>query len=127
MELTIGTDRANFADFICGTLFPNIQPFNGHSKGSVAVMDDSSIKHVDFIIKLFCEAGIPVIFLPPYSPDYNAIELTFRSIKAYLKDDATVLEKLPLRDSANGCMDSSLWLREVPSHQYFFLSTRIAS
>ena len=69
VELTTGTNSAdNFADFVCGTLVPNVQPFNGHSERSVAVMNNCSIHHVHFVIE---------IFLPPYSPDYNSIELTF--------------------------------------------------
>lgn len=76
-----------------------MQPFNGHSERSVAVMDNCSIHHVDFVMEIFREAGILVIFLPPYSPDYNPIELTFSSIKSYLKDHDTLLEKLPVRDA----------------------------
>ena len=74
VELTTGTNSAdNFADFVCGTLVPNVQPFNGHSERSVAVMNNCSIHHVHFVMK---------IFLPPYSPDYNPIELTFSSVKS---------------------------------------------
>jgi len=29
--------------------------------------------------------GMRVLFLPPYSPDYNPIELAFSSIKAYVR------------------------------------------
>ena len=66
---TTGTNSAsNFADFVRGTLVPNMQPFNGHSKRSVAVMDNCSIHHVQFLMEIFREAGILVIFLPPYSP-----------------------------------------------------------
>ena len=33
---------------------------------------------------MFASVGIPVFFLPPYSPDYNPIEETFSYLKAYL-------------------------------------------
>ncbi|MDD9817424.1 MAG: IS630 family transposase [Gammaproteobacteria bacterium] len=100
VELTTGTNSAdNFADFVRGTLVPNMQPFNGHSERSVAVMDNCSIHHVHLVMEIFRGAGILVIFLPPYSPDYNPIELTFSSIKSYLKDHDTLLEKLPVRDA----------------------------
>ncbi|KAH7917784.1 hypothetical protein BV22DRAFT_1025764 [Leucogyrophana mollusca] len=31
-----------------------------------------------------------VMFLPPYSPDYNPIELAFSAIKAYVRRDGTL-------------------------------------
>jgi transposase len=30
-------------------------------------------------------SGMHVLFLPPYSPDYNPIELAFSAIKAYVR------------------------------------------
>ena len=78
VELTTGTNSANnFADFVCETLVPNMQPFNGHSERSVVVMDNCSIHHVHFVME---------IILPPYSSDYNPTELTFSSVKSYLKN-----------------------------------------
>jgi hypothetical protein len=32
----------------------------------------------------FCYAGAKLIYLPPYSPDFNPIEQAFHSIKAWL-------------------------------------------
>jgi transposase len=31
-----------------------------------------------------------VLFLPPYSPDYNPIELAFSAIKAFVRRDGTL-------------------------------------
>lgn len=31
-----------------------------------------------------------IMFLPPYSPDYNPIELAFSAIKAYVRRDRTL-------------------------------------
>ena len=76
-----------------------MQPFDGHSKHSEVVMDNCAIHHVDFVTEIFREAGILVIFLPPCSPDYNPIELTFSTIKYYLKDHDNILEQLPTRDA----------------------------
>ena len=33
------------------------------------------------------------MFLPPYSPDYNPIELAFSAIKAHVKRDGTLLRE----------------------------------
>ena len=47
VELTTEMNSADdFADFVCETLVPNMQLFNGHSERSVAVMDNCSIYHV---------------------------------------------------------------------------------
>ena len=45
-----------------------------------------------FVMEIFREVGILVIFLPSYSLDYDPIQLTFSSIKSYLKDHDTLLE-----------------------------------
>lgn len=34
--------------------------------------------------------GMHVMFLPPYSPDYNPIELAFSSIKSFVKRNGTL-------------------------------------
>lgn len=74
-----------FADFIRGNLVPQMWAFDGESPISVVVMDNCSIHHTELVLDLLKEAGIVVIFLPPYSPDCNPIELVFAYIKAYLK------------------------------------------
>ena len=51
----------------------------------VIVMDNVSI-HIGREIREVIEAeGHILRFLPPYSPDYNPIELTFAVIKAWIK------------------------------------------
>ena len=37
-------------------------------------------------------AGILVLFLPPYSPDYNPIEELFGYVKYYLKEHDDILQ-----------------------------------
>ena len=51
---------------------------------SVVVLDNCRI-HDDDFIELIRGVGAIVIFLPPYSPDFNPVELEFRQIKAWLK------------------------------------------
>jgi hypothetical protein len=36
-------------------------------------------------LKLGIYSGMRVMYLPPYSPDFNPIELAFSSIKAYVR------------------------------------------
>ena len=83
VELATGTVNSDtFYDFIRGDLLPNLQPFDGTNERSVVIMDNW---HVDSITSLFEEAGVLLLFLPPYSPDYNPIEEACSYIKAYLK------------------------------------------
>ena len=83
-----------FADFIRGSLVPQMRAFDGESTTSVVVMDNCSIHRTELVMDLLKEAGIVVIFLPPYSPDYNPIELVFPYIKAYLKHHDELLQAL---------------------------------
>ena len=75
-DLHTGSVREEFHDFIRSTLIPNMHPFDGESDNSILVMDNCSIHYVDEILELLQSAGILVIFIPPYSPDLNPIELT---------------------------------------------------
>ena len=84
-----------FYDFICGTLIPNMHPYDGLNPNSVVVMDNCSIHHVDEVQQLLDEAAIPVIYLPPYSPDLNPIEAAFGHVKSYLKLHDDVMEAFP--------------------------------
>ena len=74
-----------FYEFARGSLIPNLLPFNGQNSKSVVIMDNCSIHHVDCVEQLFRDAGILVLFLPPYSPDMNPIEHTFSKVKNYLR------------------------------------------
>lgn len=74
-----------FYEFARGSLIPNLLPFDGQNPKSVVIMDNCSIHHVDFVEQLFHDAGILLLFLPPYSPDINHIEHTFSNVKNYLR------------------------------------------
>lgn len=76
----------HFFDFVRGSLIPEMLPFNGQNPNSIAILDNCSIHHVEQVIGLFKEAGILVLFLPPYSPDFMPIEKAFSYVKYYLKE-----------------------------------------
>jgi transposase len=80
-----------FCDFIKGTLIPNMLPYDGLNPTSIVVMDNCSIHHVSEVQCLLEDAGIVVIYLPPYSPDFNPIETAFSYVKQYLKKHDDVL------------------------------------
>ena len=66
-------------DWIANQLLPHCNAFP--ASRSVIIMDNASI-HVNPRIKEIIEAhGCQVRYLPPYSPDFNPIELTFSVLK----------------------------------------------
>ena len=71
-----------------------MEPFDGNAKKSIVIMDNCSIHHVDKVKKLLNDAGILLIFLPPYSPDHNPIEEAFSGVKYYLKDYDELLQSI---------------------------------
>ena len=76
VEMTRDTvDSTFFFDFVRGSLLPNMLPFDGSNPWSVAILDNCSIHHVQSVRELFRQAGVLVLFLPPYSPDLNPMEL----------------------------------------------------
>lgn len=90
-QFTTGTVNGDkFIDFVRGNLIPNMQPYP--ASNSILIMDNCAIHHVSEIKEMLESAGILVIFLPPYSPDYNPAELLFSYIKYYLKDHDEVMQ-----------------------------------
>lgn len=86
VELTRSdVDRELFYDFVRSYLIPNMMVFGGINPRSVAVMDNLSVHHVQEGLDLFHQAGILVLFLPPYSPDLNPMEEAFSYVKSYLR------------------------------------------
>ena len=48
-------------------------------------MDNCSIHHVKETQNVLDDAGVITHYLPPYSPDYNPIELAFSKVKSSIK------------------------------------------
>jgi len=49
------------------------------AKNSVIVMDNVSIHHSENIRQLCADAGVILVYLPPYFPDYNDRRVPLRS------------------------------------------------
>lgn len=60
---------------------------------SVVVMDNASIHHSEEVEALFARAGVRLVYLPPYSPDFNPIEEYFSQLKAFIKRDFSLWEE----------------------------------
>lgn len=87
---TESVNGEKFCEFVKGTLIPNMLPYDGLNPTSVIVMDNCSIHHVLEVQELLDSAGIVLIYLPPYSPDFTPIETSFSYIKQYLKQHDSV-------------------------------------
>lgn len=49
-------------------MLPELNP------GDIVVMDNLTAHHGPEIAQLLAQAGAQVLYLPPYSPDFNSIE-----------------------------------------------------
>ena len=74
-----------FLDFINTVLLQHLMTFNGYNPNSVIIMDNCSVHHVHGVVKSLHQVGTLVQFLPPYSPDYNPIELLFSKVKSIMR------------------------------------------
>ena len=54
--------------------------------GSVIIMDNASWHRKKLLRKLAEAAGCRVIFLPPYSPDFNPIEKVWAALKNFIRN-----------------------------------------
>jgi len=79
MVFTGSCDRMLFEQWLEEWLIPTLKP------GQVVVMDNYVIHKSDTTKKLIEGAGCKLIFLPPYSPDYNPIEKFWANIKQAIR------------------------------------------
>jgi len=58
------------------------------SPGNVVIMDNLSSYKAPAVRAAIEAAGARLLFLPPYSPDFNPIEMAFSKLKAHLRKAA---------------------------------------
>ncbi len=58
------------------------------STGDIVVMDNLSTHKVKGVRRLIEARGARLLYLPPYSPDLNPIEMVFAKLKALLRKAA---------------------------------------
>ena len=72
-------DNPSFLAYVEQVLVPTLRP------GDVVVLDNLAV-HKHPAVRLALErVGAQLRFLPPYSPDFNPIELAFAKLKAFLR------------------------------------------
>ncbi|WP_108676694.1 IS630 family transposase, partial [Acuticoccus yangtzensis] len=82
MVLDRAINRTWFEAYVEQVLVPCLTPSN------VVVMDNLGSHKGQRVRQLIERAGATLLFLPPYSPDFNPIEMAFAKIKALLKKAA---------------------------------------
>lgn len=75
----------DFLEWLRLWLIPTLKEHYGPNRSLVIVLDNVSIHINHQVEELLQEAGYIVTYLPPYSPDYNPIELTFAVLKAWIR------------------------------------------
>jgi len=68
-----------FKEYIAQCLAPTLNP------GDVVIMDNLTSHKVKGVLTPIIAAGASVVYLPPYSPDFNPIEMMWSKVKAYLR------------------------------------------
>ncbi|CAN5682223.1 hypothetical protein BH20ACT10_BH20ACT10_18420 [soil metagenome] len=74
------TNRAVFETYLEYVLCPTLR------QGHVVVMDNLSSHKGGRVRELVEERGCELVYLPPYSPDFNPIEQAFSKIKSCLRE-----------------------------------------
>ena len=72
-------DKASFRAYVEQVLAPTLRP------GDVVVLDNLAVHKQSEVRAAIDAAGASVRFLPPYSPDFNPIEMAFAKLKAFLR------------------------------------------
>jgi hypothetical protein len=77
------TERFNA--FIETFVLPLMRPYSEDAPCCVLIMDNHSIHHLEELVEICERKGIHLIYLPPYSPDFNPIEQSFAQLKAWMR------------------------------------------
>lgn len=72
-------DHDSFLAYVEQILVPTLRP------GDIVILDNLSAHRGEDIRRAIETAGATLWFLPPYSPDFNPIELGFAKMKAILR------------------------------------------
>lgn len=75
-------NAATFEAYVEQFLAPELKP------GDLVVMDNLSSHKGSKVAALIEAAGARLLYLPPYSPDFNSIEKLFSKLKALLRKAA---------------------------------------
>ena len=80
MTIEGGTDGDVFVTFLEDILGPILQP------GDLVVMDNAGSHKDPRVVPTLARFGAKPVYLPPYSPQFNPIELAWSVLKGFLRD-----------------------------------------
>ena len=78
----------SFVEYIKNTLIPTLRV------GDIVIMDNLKVHKASIVSELIYSVGAFVIYLPPYSPDFNPIEKMWSKMKNYLRKWKIRVKKL---------------------------------
>jgi transposase len=91
MTIESPTDGDVFLAYLEQVLCPQLRP------GQVVIMDNLSAHKVAGIQPLITATAARLIYLPPYSPDFNPIEQAWSKIKQWLRSAKARTAEAPER------------------------------
>ena len=98
-----------FAAYLDQVLGPTLRP------GDVVVLDNLSVHKVDGLHEIVQKYGAHLRYLPPYSPDFNPIELAFSKLKTWLRT-----AKARTRDALEEVLlAAAAWITERNAKNWF--------
>ena len=68
-----------FKKYVEDFLVPALSP------GDILILDNSSVHRAKGVLDPIIKHGVIVLFLPPYSPDFNPIEMLWSKMKSFLR------------------------------------------
>ena len=83
MTIDAGTSAEVFTAFVTYELVPNLR------SGDIVVMDNLSAHKNAKVRQLIEAAGCSVLYIPPYSPEFNPIEETWAKLKDIIRRGET--------------------------------------
>ena len=116
MTVEGGTDAAVFETYVEHILVPELR------EGDIVVLDNLGAHRTPRVRELVEAAGARLWFTPPYSPEFNPIELAWAKLKRFLR-----LAKARTRDALNNAIalamdlitgsDARAWFRHCGFRQ----------
>ena len=112
--LVLCTKYAVFKKYVSEFLAPTLK------EGDIVIMDNLSSHKVEGVTAYFVHStsiepiiavGAKVVYLPPYSPDLNPIEMMWSKIKAYLRKEKARTKEL--LEKAMGVAISSITVTDI--------------
>ena len=98
-----------FAAYLQQVLGPTLEP------GDVVVLDNLPAHKVAGLAELVEAHGARLLYLPPYSPDFNPIELAFSKLKTWLRT-----AQVRTRDALEAVIQTATnWITEHDAKNWF--------